>query len=103
MITESARSHRDRDRDNQRESRHTVKEEYPELQYRSPLVRPGPSSKETNVFVFNHSFELEIVGEKSMLRNHKKCKLSSTLLFFIHFKYFRIIHSFKSLKVYSFF
>ncbi|VDK86225.1 unnamed protein product [Litomosoides sigmodontis] len=46
---ESARSHRDRDRDNQRESRHIVKEEYPELQYRSPLVRPGPSNKETNV------------------------------------------------------
>uniref|UniRef100_A0A158Q8S9 JmjC domain-containing protein n=1 Tax=Elaeophora elaphi TaxID=1147741 RepID=A0A158Q8S9_9BILA len=46
---ESARSHRDRDKDNQRENRHTVKEEYPELQYRSPLVRPGPSNRGTNV------------------------------------------------------
>ncbi|CAG9533234.1 unnamed protein product [Cercopithifilaria johnstoni] len=50
---ESARSHRDRDKDNQRENRHTVKEEYPELQYRSPLVRPGPSSKGINVSTGN--------------------------------------------------
>ncbi|KAL4002845.1 JmjC domain hydroxylase family protein [Acanthocheilonema viteae] len=45
---EATRSHRDRDKDNQRENRHAVKEEYPELQYRSPLVRPGPSNKGTN-------------------------------------------------------
>lgn len=51
LVIESARSHRDRDKDNQRENRHTVKEEYPELQYRSPLVRPGPSNRGTNVFV----------------------------------------------------
>uniref|UniRef100_A0A8R1U0Z4 JmjC domain-containing protein n=1 Tax=Onchocerca volvulus TaxID=6282 RepID=A0A8R1U0Z4_ONCVO len=48
---ESWRSHRDRDKDNQRENRCTVKEKYPELQYRSPLVRPGPSNRRTNVFI----------------------------------------------------
>ncbi|VDM19591.1 unnamed protein product [Wuchereria bancrofti] len=47
--SESTRFYRDRNKDNQRENRHIMKEEYPELQYRSPLVRPGPSIRRTNI------------------------------------------------------
>lgn len=47
--SESARSYCDRNKDNQRENRHVMKEEYPELQYRSPLVRPGPCIRRTNI------------------------------------------------------
>uniref|UniRef100_A0A1I8EH79 JmjC domain-containing protein n=3 Tax=Wuchereria bancrofti TaxID=6293 RepID=A0A1I8EH79_WUCBA len=66
--SESTRFYRDRNKDNQRENRHIMKEEYPELQYRSPLVRPGPSIRRTNM----------LTGSRGKRRDSKKNDYSTS-------------------------
>lgn len=69
------RPYRRRNKDNQRENRQNIKEEYPELQYRSPLAQPGPN-KTTNLFVFSNHFFLI----RKYWKWPKGCELSLTLL-----------------------